>query len=149
MPITANDLLSLARVLVEGDDEISWRSGVNRAYYAAYHSLLEVCSFLPASCARQRTNDRVSHAEVIARLTQWKPVGSAACLQRMAMSAGVALRDIREARSMRERADYRLDTTVNKEEAKRQLARASQLCRFVVQVKVELKRSADASTSVH
>lgn len=149
MPVTSNDLLRMARILVEGDDEISWRSAVNRAYYAAYHSLLEVCIFLPATGEKQRRNDRVSHAEVVARITQWKPVGRAACLQRMAASARVAAHDIRRTRSMRECADYQLADSIDKDDAKLQIARASQLCRFVIQVKTELKRSADASTSVH
>jgi hypothetical protein len=59
----------------------------------------------------------------------------------MATSAGTASRNIRAARTMRERADYRLASSINQDEAKQQLARAAQLCRFVVQVQTELKRS--------
>lgn len=43
---------------------------------------------------------------------------------------------------MRERADYRLASSINQDEAKQQLARAGQLCRFVFQVQTELKRAA-------
>lgn len=142
MSTTSNDLLSLARTLAQGSDEVSWRTAVNRAYYAAYHSLLEVCDFLPASCDEQRGRERVSHAEVIARLKDWQPTGNAACLKRLTASAGVALRQIRAARTLRERADYRLSSSVNQDEAKQQLVRASQLCQFVVHVHTELKRSA-------
>jgi uncharacterized protein (UPF0332 family) len=142
MPITSSDLLRVARLLAEGNDEVSWRSAVNRAYYAAYHSLLDICDHLPASCDEQRGRDRVSHAEVIARLRQWRPTGEAVRLQRMASSADTAFRHIRTARTMRERADYRLASSINQDEAKQQLARAGQLCRFVFQVQTELKRAA-------
>jgi hypothetical protein len=136
-------------MLLEGDDEVAWRSAVNRAYYAAYHSLLEVCDFLPASSDEQLAKDRISHAEVIARIRQWKPIGSAACLRRMTVSANKALQEMRRSRSLRELADYRLTASINKTDARQQITRASQLCRFVVQVQAELKRSNDASTPVH
>lgn len=37
MSTSAVDLLQLAALLAEGNDEASWRGAVSRAYYASYH----------------------------------------------------------------------------------------------------------------
>lgn len=47
MSVDSNDLLHLAHALCADDCEVKWRTGVSRAYYAAYHACTHWHSAMP------------------------------------------------------------------------------------------------------
>jgi uncharacterized protein (UPF0332 family) len=117
------------------------RTATNRAYYAAFHAVLPIVEMLPASCDDARSAPHVTHAEVIARLFDWKPSGTHACLKPLNTSAGIAARQMRAAREMRELADYDLADEFSIDMFKEHLARTRAVMKFATQVVNEVDRA--------
>lgn len=143
MSVSSDELLQLAKDLANSQDEVHSRCAAGRAYYSAFHALLPLVSKLPATRGRERA-DRISHAEVIGRLAEWLPSGDLACLSGLKVSAGVAVRELRAARTTRERADYDLSSQFPQAAAFQQIERARKLRRFVLQAQEELRRATAA-----
>jgi uncharacterized protein (UPF0332 family) len=114
-----NDFLDLASELVGGTREAEWRSGVSRAYYAAFHTardLLCHCGFaVPAS-------DR-AHAYLWLRLAN--------CGHPLVSRAGDRLQDLRRQRN---HADYDLDQPFGEADAVHHFNVASDVVRLLEEV---------------
>lgn len=114
-----HDFLDLASELVGGSREVDWRSGVSRAYYAAFHTarlLFHECGFaVPQS-------DR-AHAYLWMRLMN--------CGHPLLESTGDALQQLRRNRN---RADYFLDQPYLEADAIREFNLAYDVVRLLEQV---------------
>lgn len=47
MPVKATDFLESAKRELQNGEEVNFRNGISRAYYAAYHSCIPLDSILP------------------------------------------------------------------------------------------------------
>lgn len=142
MAATTSDFFHLAQRLAQQETDCHWRASVGRAYYAAFHDVLSICDYLPASSDEARIADKISHGEVLRRLDHWN-IGagsSVSYLLALKESACVAVKQMRAARTSRERADYRLDEDVKLDDAKMQIERVRRIRQFVAQVHAECER---------
>lgn len=102
MPIDAIELLDLAEVLVDAEDEVSWRAAASRAYYACYHYAVPVNDGLDQS----PTGDYGLHRQFINDFIK-NPSSNIRAI-------GYSLQQCMRARI---NADYKIDTSFTQSEA--------------------------------
>lgn len=138
MAVKAEELLRFANSLASNDDELSNRTSVSRAYYAAYHAILPVAAALPATSKELEDATYVGHSEAIKRLVEWRT--SIPGLSRMKGNAAIAARQLRACKSLRELADYHLHCELDSHRTRDHLNRARSILQFGVRAKHELDR---------
>ena len=114
--MNAREFLDVANELVAGMDEGHWRSGVSRAYYAAFHvarKLMEKAGFAVPQ-------NEGAHAYLGMRLSNAK--------HPEVEEAGRGLEDSRRARN---RADYRIDHHFEETQANSDVMRANDVLRLL------------------
>jgi uncharacterized protein (UPF0332 family) len=94
--------LNVADALSTGDTEADWRSGISRAYYAAFHKARRLLLFSGSQVPR----GDLAHAYLWLRLSN--------CGHPDVSNAG---RDLNHLRGSRNRADYDFDTSIEQLEA--------------------------------
>jgi uncharacterized protein (UPF0332 family) len=139
MGISIGDLIKFAEANAKADaSEVELRACISRAYYAAYHAAVPFAGKLPASAAIARGADpasvKLSHAEVVHRLREWKTEGLHPKLPGMKSASGALWRAVESAISARVIADYRLGNQVTLAEAQSQIERVKQISRKLQQI---------------
>ena len=99
MPITPDDLLSLADTLLGEPTEVYHRAAASRAYYAAYH----LCVPVGNSIRTDAKEPLRSHRRLLLRLQNFRSDDSD--LQSRVRAVGFILEQTRDLRTL---ADYRL-----------------------------------------
>jgi uncharacterized protein (UPF0332 family) len=123
----SRDFLALAQRLVSESAEVSWRSAVSRAYYAAFHvarELLEDIGFVVARADR-------AHAYLWRRLSN--------CGDPKVQAAGQQLNDLRGDRN---EADYNLRLSLAQTVANGQVRAAQRIIDILEAAAIEPTRSA-------
>lgn len=110
MAIRDDDLLDLANQLAAGSEEVEHRSGVSRAYYAAFHRCGAWHGAL-STPGRAPATPGGMHHQLIEALVAPTVLGANAVRSK---SLGYMLRALKH---MRVKADYRLDESVDVHEA--------------------------------
>jgi uncharacterized protein (UPF0332 family) len=95
--MSPRDFLNLADTLVMGSEEAEWRTGMSRAYYAAFH----VARALLRQCGFQVPNGEQAHGYIWLRLAN--------CGHPDVQVAASDLKDLRRTRNL---ADYDLNQPV-------------------------------------
>jgi uncharacterized protein (UPF0332 family) len=108
MSIDVSDLISLAKHLAAGESECEWRSGVSRAYYAAYHKALGVAE----NCLPPSPYASGVHRQLTDRFCAEGKMGTALAYK---------LIDLKRART---HADYRLTEPFSQQRATQVVTRA-------------------------
>jgi uncharacterized protein (UPF0332 family) len=105
MSIAPNELLSNAKILCEGNEEFHWRCAASKAYYAAYHQCKMAAETLPEPPYASKAMG--VHDTLIKKLSTQSDL--------KLKSIGFMLR---EAKRLRNKADYDIDTLFEQWEAK-------------------------------
>ncbi|MBI6605161.1 MULTISPECIES: hypothetical protein [Pseudomonas] len=117
MSVSADEFLILGRRLLEGENEIDFRSAVSRGYYSIYHVAQETANRLALPCGVRR--DVGAHEQLIARFETKGPG-----LKKIARR----LRDKKRTRCV---ADYQLGEVVTKDEARLFVAEVERLAQEI------------------
>ncbi|WP_343640380.1 hypothetical protein [Roseateles sp.] len=115
MSVSAEDFLKVSRVLRHSDSEPWWRVAASRAYYASYHCSRIWERQLPKSGDDQ--GRRGVHESLIARLLN--PDG--ACRAELASRSRRIGEHLAQQRTLRVKADYKIDHDVSARMLVRQL----------------------------
>lgn len=121
MSIAKEDLLTLAGELVESASEVHWRSGVSRAYYAAYHGCQEWHEALPMPGILGGPTG--VHQSFLHQLRNPAPE-TKGDIRVLSKALAPFLESLRNSRN---EADYHLDSFINQEYARNALERAKHL----------------------
>jgi uncharacterized protein (UPF0332 family) len=124
--MNVRDFLTVAKGLLLGTTEASWRSAVSRAYYSAFHvarQLLEQVGFAVPRADR-------AHSHLWLRLSN--------CGDPTIQLAG---RELNNLRGLRNRADYEVDRPMSKDEAAGQVGVAEKIIEYLETAKAEPMRS--------
>ncbi len=124
--MNGRDFLSVAKGLIVGQTEAAWRSGVSRAYYAAFHVARQLMEDLGFTVPRA---DR-AHGYL------WLRLSNAGDPQ--VMSAGRELKILRDARNG---ADYEVNRYLAQATASVQIQAAEQLIQLLDAATVEPTRT--------
>ena len=122
MTITCSDLIALANRLTAGTDEVEFRSGISRGYYAAYHHLCAWERHLPAPGSNLGPAGG-SHQQLINRLNN--PAPECSPEQRKLSRTLSAM--INHAKTKRHAADYELSETIDQQSAIQSVTQAQQI----------------------
>ena len=141
MPTTPGDLLQLAEdQLQQAQGECSFRSVINRAYYAIFHRLHAAVCFVNGNPPRDG-NIMLEHGEVARRLRLWR---HDAVHQRLKMSLGAdaaaAYDNFWRSMNQHKLADYHLANAIREGDANVSLIRARKIFAFVERVVGEAKK---------
>lgn len=148
MPVEPSHLVALAsKLAVQGANEAELRAAVSRAYYAAFHALTPFVSKLPKSNSCPVGVDHVNHAELRARLKEWRTDDVCKTLKRMTATKGALWRAVEAACNARIVADYRIGHEVSLPDAQTQIARVKGVLRHVQQIANEMESSGSLSAA--
>lgn len=140
MPVSPKDLLTFAESAPTGCDEATNRSALSRAYYAAYHSLLEHLQQFPPESGSD--SEHLGHREAWRRLKNWRVPAAYESVGNMKPSAKRVALDYKAALDARALADYELDSSVSESEVKAQCRRVRAVFLFANQLELQLQRKA-------
>lgn len=132
MPVKATDFLESAKRELQNGEEVNFRNGISRAYYAAYHSCIPLDSILP-NHGGIRTNVGV-HEQFISKLTAHPTMRDG-----LAKNAGTKIKSLgyvlNQCRTARYKADYDLDATVTINEVEGQISLTEKVIEKVRELK--------------
>ncbi|MEF3081918.1 hypothetical protein V3391_06785 [Luteimonas sp. SMYT11W] len=135
MPIDDKVLVDFAQQIVESaSSEVEFRCSIGRAYYAGFHSVIGIACRLPESDSFKESSSHLSHHEVGARLRKWDVSDVCGSWTRLKPTASTLSDLLNTCRASRVVADYRLNRSVNKSDAKMQIARVKQIRVIVKQL---------------
>lgn len=117
MSVSADEFLIQGRRLLEGENEIDFRSAVSRGYYSVYHVAQETANRLALPGGVKR--DVGAHEHLISRFETKGPG-----LKKLA-------RRLRDKKRIRCVADYQLDEAVTKDEARLFMAEVERLAQEI------------------
>ena len=114
MPIDCKDFLNGAKKILNSSDcECDYRNAISRAYYSIYHHAQNIHNLLPTGgCLPPVEEKRGLHETLYYQLAH--PTVLDENSKKISKSVGYILKDIK---TMRVKADYRLDSIVSKGEA--------------------------------
>lgn len=104
MAITPVELLQFAKSFVGDTDEVSWRTAASRAYYCAYHATQPLGALLPDPPYASEVKG--SHDRHIKKFTDFERGGAYGTHFSQIRGIGYILQQMR---SLRTRADYKID----------------------------------------
>jgi hypothetical protein len=138
---TPRDIEDLARDLAGRSEECARRAAINRAYYAAFHAILPVASWVPGNDDEKGAQGALAHRELPRRLRDWRflPL-ELARLRSLAKKAKVAAGELSAAIAVRELADYSLDDAVDDSMVQLQLERMKVVLDFADEAQAEYER---------
>lgn len=146
MAISSADLYQFAKQMaVDSSGETQLRAAISRAYYAAFHAAEPFAEMLPRSAVCPASVYRVTHAELIERLREWKVDGINSDLSQFAASKSQLWRTVEAARDLRIKADYRLSSAITLAEAQTAIARVGLVLRHMELIDEVMK--ADPNTA--
>lgn len=119
MATTCSDILGLAEKLAKGNEEVDFRSGISRSYYAAYHHVCGWESRLPSVGSSSGLAGGV-HQQLINRLNNPAPE----CSTEQKKTSRVLSAMMTHAKTKRHTADYLLDVPVAIHEAEQSVENA-------------------------
>jgi hypothetical protein len=122
MSITCSDLIALANRLATGKDEVDFRSGISRGYYAAYHHLCAWESQLPVPGSSLGPGGG-SHQQLVNRLNNPAPECSPEQKKLSRMLSAM----INHAKTKRHAADYDLSETIDQQSAIQSVTEAQRI----------------------
>lgn len=122
MSVLKEDLIQLAHKLTDGLDEVSWRAGVSRAYYAAYHGCLTWHAALPAP-GSYAGRDGGNHQQLINQLKNSAPE----CSDAQKQISRVLSIQLGALKARRHIADYQLTGVFDKATALSNCAQAADI----------------------
>lgn len=135
MAISVRDLVDFAASVIRADaSETTLRAAISRSYYGAFHALAPFVAQLPKSQVCPPTLDRLSHREVIERITEWKTADVHQALPAMTGTKAQLQRHVNAAYHSRVSADYRLSYEITLADAQTQLERVKAILRHVQQI---------------
>jgi hypothetical protein len=140
MPVSPKDLLTFAESAAPGCDEATSRSALSRAYYAAYHALLEHLQQFPEESAS--ASEHLGHREAWRRLKNWRVPTAYESVGNMKASAKRVALDYKAALDARALADYELGSSVSNSEVQAQCRRVRAVFTFANQVELQMQRKA-------
>ncbi|MGE6468070.1 hypothetical protein [Serratia proteamaculans] len=117
MALNSKDFLISAVENFKFDNEIGYRNAISRAYYSTYHKSLSRVTKMPVACSSH-------HAALIRYLS------SEQCFQNEQHEEKILKelsRSLKQLRNARNKADYKLDTTIGKAVAAENMALAHRI----------------------
>lgn len=128
MPVKPSDFLTLARQLSNGETEAEWRSAVSRAYYSAYHQLLE----FPEKFDMLGEPGQGSHDQLFKTLRAAKCRGGKSnAIKGKLIVLGNEMLQFKQQRTL---ADYSLNETITKSDAQVAVATAESVGAMATEV---------------
>lgn len=135
MAIGAQDLIDFAAWAIKPEaPEATLRAAISRSYYGAFHALAPFVARMPRSSVCPAAVDRLTHREVIERITEWKTEDIHPKLESMTATKGQLRRHVNAAYHARVSADYRLSYEITLADAQSQLERVKGILRQVKQI---------------
>jgi uncharacterized protein (UPF0332 family) len=112
----AQEFLTSAQKLIQGNQEIDYQNAASRAYYCAFH----LCRMLLEELPYSQGSIGASHEKVISELLSYP--------DKKLNQLG---RKLEQAKRLRQKADYQLNVTFSRYEASRLLFQAQKISSFV------------------
>lgn len=146
MPVKPSDLLRFAKQ-VDRSSEAACRAAVSRAYYCAYHQMVEIAANLPPT-ATYKVPGHIRHSEVRDRLWEWKLPERLRDAAAKSGDIAVVKRAYKAALAARAMADYNLIGTVRPDDVQLQVERVDPILQFGVRFALASQAAGSPATAV-